>query len=265
MIARFFQRLEEEKISYLLISGQAAVLYGAAFFSEDIDLWVEPKQANADALLRALSDLSATYYKLTPPVTEDYLCRGHGFHFCLPGETETFLDVMGQPPRVPVFAEAFEESVIMPTDWGNIPTIGIKHLTALKSTQRLGDYPVVSQLVLRYMEQVTAPDEADYRWALDNLHTADDLVLVLRRYPEAVSFCASLIPMAENAVRQISTGNDPDESALLSIERFLTDRILTRRQADRAYWRGIVAELRALREAGGLMPLGERVKINGAE
>ena len=42
MIASFFQSLDTHRVAYLLISGQATVLYGAATFSEDIDLWVEP-------------------------------------------------------------------------------------------------------------------------------------------------------------------------------------------------------------------------------
>ena len=40
MIASFFQNLDARHVEYLLISGQATVLYGAATFSEDIDLWV---------------------------------------------------------------------------------------------------------------------------------------------------------------------------------------------------------------------------------
>jgi hypothetical protein len=43
MIKNFFQSLEAGGVEYLLISGQATVLYGAATFSEDIDLWVNPK------------------------------------------------------------------------------------------------------------------------------------------------------------------------------------------------------------------------------
>lgn len=42
MIANFFQNLNARKVEYLLISGQATVLYGAATFSEDIDLWIQP-------------------------------------------------------------------------------------------------------------------------------------------------------------------------------------------------------------------------------
>lgn len=46
MIASFFQRLDDEGVDYLLISGQATILYGAATFSEDVDLWVAPTEAN---------------------------------------------------------------------------------------------------------------------------------------------------------------------------------------------------------------------------
>jgi hypothetical protein len=42
----FFQNLEREAVRYILISGQASILYGAAMFSEDVDLWIEPTEEN---------------------------------------------------------------------------------------------------------------------------------------------------------------------------------------------------------------------------
>jgi hypothetical protein len=81
MIEGFFRSLERESVAYLLISGQAAVLYGAAVFSEDVDLWVRPTPDNARAMLSALASVSATYYNLTPPFEVPYMARGHGFHF----------------------------------------------------------------------------------------------------------------------------------------------------------------------------------------
>ena len=98
MIANFFQSLDRHRVEYLLISGQATVLYGAATFSEDIDLWINPTEANGNRFLPALHECCARFYKLTPPPTVENLRRGHGFHFILPGEV--FLDVMGRPPRV---------------------------------------------------------------------------------------------------------------------------------------------------------------------
>ncbi len=46
-------------VEFLLISGQASVLYGAATFSEDIDVWVRPDPGNLARLLRALTSLRA--------------------------------------------------------------------------------------------------------------------------------------------------------------------------------------------------------------
>ena len=83
MIASFFQNLKAHQVEYRLISGQAAVMHGAATFSEDIDLWIQPVQANAESFLRALRAQHARYYKLTPPWELSYLRRGHGFHFVL--------------------------------------------------------------------------------------------------------------------------------------------------------------------------------------
>jgi hypothetical protein len=65
MVANFFQNLESARVEYLLISGQAAVLYGAATFSEDIDLWINPPPENCDRFLAALQASRALYYKLT--------------------------------------------------------------------------------------------------------------------------------------------------------------------------------------------------------
>ena len=84
MIKNFFQSLEAGGVEYLLISGQATVLYGAATFSEDIDLWVNPTAANAGRFLSVMRSCHARYYKLTPPWEVEWLARGHGFHFVLP-------------------------------------------------------------------------------------------------------------------------------------------------------------------------------------
>jgi hypothetical protein len=64
MIVNFFQNLDARHVEYLLISGQATILYGAATFSEDIDLWVNPSDENYRRLLTALGDSHARYYKL---------------------------------------------------------------------------------------------------------------------------------------------------------------------------------------------------------
>src|SRR5437867_4003182 len=146
MTPSFFQSLKRGRVDYLLISGQAAVLYGAATFSEDLDLWIDTSDENLARFFRALREIGAKYYKLTPPLTLPYLQRGHGFHFIISAgsDEEFYLDVMGRPPRVPEFPVAKARSVEMETDWGPIPTLNVPDLVELKKTQRIEDYPVVS-------------------------------------------------------------------------------------------------------------------------
>src|SRR5258705_1809798 len=158
MIASFFQSLESGGIEYLLISGQAAVLYGAAEFSEDIDLWIAPASNNIDAFTKVLREHKAKYYKLTPSLHSQYLERGHGFHFTFPDADgrDVFLDIMGRPPRASDFATAKRNAVLMDSEWGSLRTIGIKHLVEIKKTQRLEDYAVISRLALEHFQRLGA-------------------------------------------------------------------------------------------------------------
>jgi hypothetical protein len=257
MSGSFFRSLEREAVAYLLISGQATVLYGAAVFSEDIDLWVKPTAANATALLAALSSVKATYYKLTPPLNVAYLARGHGFHFRVPGTPEYYLDVVGRPPRVPTFDEVRARATVIPTDWGDIPTIGIRHLAALKTTQRLGDYPIISQLVLRCLEDVSDLSDEDCRWAIANLHTLDELEEFLRTHPAALRVCEA--PPLRMLAAHLARGSPIPAGTRMGVERWLSERILALRQADHDYWAGIIMELRAWHRTGKLMPVGSPV------
>jgi hypothetical protein len=81
---RLFQSFDRNAVRYLLISGQAAVLYGAASFSEDVDVWIDPHASNVRAFLGALAELDAAVYKLTPPMTVRNVGFGHAFHFLVP-------------------------------------------------------------------------------------------------------------------------------------------------------------------------------------
>ncbi len=258
MIGNFFRSLDREGVAYLLINGQAAILYGAATFSEDIDLWIEPTDANARRLLAALHGVDATYYKLAPPLQLEHMCRGHGFHFRIPSETEIYLDIMACPPRVPGFRKALARANTMDTSWGMIPTIGIRDLVGLKMTQRLGDYPVIGQLVLRYMEHADPPTAEDYEWATSHVFTVTEMEELLLQFPQAMD--ASTAPSAIREFgRELRGGGNASPRTRDAVERLLTDRMLDAQRADRNYWQGIIAELRTLRQAGVLVPLGHPV------
>ena len=62
------------------MGGQACVFYGAAEFSRDTDLLILADAANLARLEAALQDLQAQRIAV-PPLTLDYLQRGHAVHF----------------------------------------------------------------------------------------------------------------------------------------------------------------------------------------
>src|SRR5438270_6225902 len=117
-----FSSFEAHRLEYLVIGGQAAILYGASQFTEDLDIWIQPSMRAIEALLRALADLEARVHKLTPPLTYGYARRGHGFHFVVPqrGEPDVYLDVMARPPRVRSFGVARARAATLETPWGRL-------------------------------------------------------------------------------------------------------------------------------------------------
>jgi hypothetical protein len=263
MIANFFQSLSRHNAEYLLINGQAAVLYGAATFSEDIDLWIEPSAENRNRFLAALRDCHARYYKLTPQFTVENLRRGHGFHFMLPvdREEDVFLDVMGAPPRAGSFTSALASARWMATEWGPVRTVGVKTLVELKKTQRLEDYPIVSRLSLAWFDQPECGKaEDDFRWAFRNIFTVPELRMFFEEQtgiPETL--VAELSPDMREIARQARVGDEIADETANRVNGDLQRRIAELQQLDRRYWRDIIADLKQLRAEGKLIPEGAEV------
>src|SRR5438093_4456409 len=173
----FFHALDRRRVRYLLISGQATVLYGASTFSEDVDLWVEPQTQNWRRLLTALADCDARVYKLTPPLTTKLARRGHGFHFTLPDAAQprliNFVDVMGVVPRVGAFVDCRKRARTFTTPWGRLRVIGARDLARLKMTRRPADYPIISALARRVFE--SRPTRTNWTWAIGQTFDVEDL------------------------------------------------------------------------------------------
>lgn len=229
-----FRSFDRFGVEYLLISGQASILYGAATFSEDIDLWINPTQANLNNLIRSLAACRARFYKLTPPLTLRYVRRGHGFHFTLPARPDpVYLDIMGRPPRVGSFTASRKRAQVMKTGWGMLPVVSIEDLIALKKTRRLYDYEVISNLVQIRLARSDHPSRPLLEWALRESFRAEDRV--------------------EFAERLGRTLDDSD------VRRQVVRDIPKWQERDVAYWRPIVRELRDLRGRGLLLPQGSPI------
>jgi len=252
MIKRFFHKLNSLNVHYLLISGQAAVLYGAATFSEDVDIWVKPEANNWNRFLRLLRSLKARIYKLTPPISMELIRRGHGYHFQLPsGEKEIpfwFLDVMGIVPRISDFNSAFENATYQESEWGRISVVGIRELVEIKKTRRLEDYPVISNLVkIEYNNLYPSISSQDWEWILNNTFEIEDIIYYLSKHRKARAIasssareCLSLIikTLVEKREKELYI-KEASQQIALEIEKL--------RQEDRVYWQPIIEELGQLK------------------
>ena len=83
------------------------------------------------------------------------------------------------------FAAAALDGRQFSTEWGTLPTVGIRDLIELKKTQRLGDYPIISALTLRLLEEAK-PSRATLAWAAANLFTLEAFFPFNEEYPARV-------------------------------------------------------------------------------
>lgn len=197
MIKKFFLHLTHKNINYLLISGQATVLYGAATFSEDIDLWISPEPENWQRFIDCLRKSKAMIYKATPPIKSEFIQKGHAYHFEVPStkqESVWFLDAMGIVPRAGPFPVCYKNVNFYKTEWGKIATIGLRDLVQIKKTRRLEDYPIISKLVRQEYEGLRSRGikDEDWIWILTNSFETEDILFYLKEYREARKVCNSL-------------------------------------------------------------------------
>lgn len=248
MTPSFGRSLRRRGVDFLLISGQATVLHGAATFSEDIDLWVRPTAGNLRRLRLALMDLKARVHKLTPPLTVRNALKGHGFHYVIPGRAPVYLDVMGRPPRVSSYLACKVRAKPLRTPMGPMAVMGIEDLVEIKKTRRLGDYDVISALVRIRLQGASPTTRTLLRWALLNAFSEEDLGTLVRRHPRAAAIASGLRRPALRRIR------DPG-----ACRRAIALEIARLQSRDLAYWKPVLAELRRFRSQGKLLTEGVRV------
>lgn len=248
-----FRSFERERVRTLLIGGQAAILYGASHFTQDLDLWVDPAPGNWRAMLRALARVRATVYKLTPPLTPAFVGRGHEFHFLIPQgrRPPAYLDVMGRPPRVGVFRIAAGRAARFRTPWGELRVVGIADLVSLKRTNRPGDYEVISRLVKLRLSEETRPGARLLDWALENCFRGEDALELVQQYG---SLCTSSMVRKHSWLRD-AIGTVSVDSVHSAMDR----KLLAALKSGRDYWSPRISELRRLKPAGKLIPEGTPV------
>lgn len=79
-LIELLQLLNDRKVRYLIIGGQAVILHAEPRYTKDVDLWVEPTERNAKRLFAALQEFGAPSSSITE---EDLATPGTVFIFGL--------------------------------------------------------------------------------------------------------------------------------------------------------------------------------------
>ncbi len=239
-ILKVLSTLGSHRVRYLLMGGQACVLYGAAEFSRDTDIAVLGEPANLDRLSTALAELRAGCIAV-PPFDADYLKRGHAIHFrCQHADAQGMrIDVMSVMREVAPFDELWRRRTTLEDESGTrIEVMALPDLVNAKKTQRDKDWPMIRRLVeANFVEHQEHPTPEQVLFWLHESRTPPMLIELARRYPDQLATAAGQRPL----LALVEAGDVAGLDGELELEE------KAQREADRAYWAPLRAELEELR------------------
>lgn len=239
-ILKVLSTLTTHRVRFLLMGGQACVLYGATEFSRDTDIVLIPDAENLAALKQALADLQATVIAV-PPFEDGYLRRGFAVHFrCAhPDAKGMRLDAMSVLRGVASFEELWMRRTTVDPDGGvSINLLGLPDLIQAKKTQRDKDWPMIRRLVEAHFDvHGSSATEDQVRFWLREARTPSILREVAKQYP---ALRAEVIPVRPLLADVGIATDELIETALEAEERL-------ERDADRRYWGPLIKELEQLR------------------
>ena len=235
------------------MGGQACVFYGAAEFSRDTDIVVLAAPDNLDRLTAALDALQAECIAV-PPFEPKYLARGHAVQFrCREGETDGMrIDLMSVLRGVAAFDELWERRTTLEDREGTrIELISLPDLVRAKKTQRDKDWPMLRRLVETHIVQHQAdPNPARIRFWLEECRSPTRLMELAKRYPDEAAQLVATRLLLSLAGRQLE----------LPLAEELAGEEQREREADRAYWAPLKAELEQLRHARRMDRSAEKLR-----
>jgi hypothetical protein len=239
-IRKVLSTLATHQVRYLLMGGQACVLYGAAEFSRDTDLTVLALAENLDRLSAALDELRAECVAV-PPRDWSYLARGHALHFrCAhPDAAGMRVDVMAVLRGVGPFEDLWSRRTTIEVEPGlPVEVMGLADLVTAKKTQRDKDWPMIRRLIEgHYARHRDHPSPEQVSFWLREARTASILADVARDHPDMAAAAVATRPLLALAVAGNADG--------LAVG--LADEEARERRADRAYWAPLREELERLR------------------
>lgn len=234
--------MADHQVRALLMGGQACVFYGGAEFSRDTDLLILADTANLARLEAALRDLQAEPIAV-PPLSLDYLQRGHAVHFRChhPEAADIRVDVMSRLRGVEEFEILWARRTTLTDRDGTVyELLSLPDLVQAKKTQRGKDWPMLQRLLeAHYLRHRTAGTPQQQRFWLRELRTPELLVEAAQRWPRLAEQMAEQRPLLLLA----------RFGQLDALRQALAEEEQTERQHDRAYWQPLKAELEQLRHS----------------
>jgi hypothetical protein len=241
-IRKVLSTMASRQVRALLMGGQACVFYGAAEFSRDTDLLILADAANLARLEAALQDLQAQRIAV-PPLSIDYLQRGHAVHFrCRHAEAADIrVDVMSHLRGVDEFDVLWaRRTTLTDTDGTVYELLSLPDLVQAKKTQRSKDWPMLQRLLeAHYLRHRADSTPAQQRFWMRELRTPELLVDAVRRWPQLAERIAPQRPLLLLAQTE----------QLGQLREALSTEEQTERQHDRTYWQPLKAELERLRHS----------------
>ncbi|MBL8798010.1 MAG: hypothetical protein JNM56_29200 [Planctomycetia bacterium] len=232
--------LQMRQVQYLLMGGQACVLYGAAEFSRDTDIALLAEPGNLDCLRQALEDLQAECIAV-PPFQLEYLQRGHAVHFrCRQSDAAGMrLDVLAKMRGVAPFAELWEGRLTVEVEPGvMVEVLSLPDLVQAKKTQRDKHWPMIRRLLeAHYARCRDEPNSERINFWLREMRTEALLLELAERYPVELAGLCSIRPLLA-----LASGAQLSELTIA-----LQAEEQRERAADRQYWQPLRVELEQLR------------------
>jgi hypothetical protein len=230
------------QVRFLVIGGQACVLYGGSEFSRDTDLVILPERKNLDSLRKALSELHAIPIAV-PELSLENLQRGHAVHFRCnhPDALDIRIDIMSVLHNAPPFEILWERRTTIELD-NDITTeiVSLHDLVAIKKTQRDKDWSHIRRLIeADFMERQDNPSLRDIQFWLAEARTPAIIRTLAAGFPDA----AESLSLKRHLLKLLPACSDDQLINALSEEEKLF------READRLYWQPLFKELELFRHS----------------
>ena len=215
------------------------MLYGAAEFSRVTDLVILPDPGNLSRFQSALDDLRAECIAV-PPFDRQYLEMGLAVHFrCHHPEADGIrVDIMSKLRGVEEFSQLWLRRTSLVVEGEPVELLALPDLVRAKKTQRDKDWPMITRLVeANYFQQrhAATPERIGF-WLLE-MRTPSLLIDVAQQFPADIEPLSAQRPLLRFAAL----------ADLSAVTEALHAEELAVREADRQYWKPLLAELQRLR------------------